>query len=276
LVVVQEVLVERMHVLLLGAAVGVGLALTTWSPAGATGTGPNIWLQTVSANVVRVNATADSAGWTAFNVHLSTQVSGGVTLNGISSANGLSLTGQTFCATAAPSATESILGCAGLAQQSITNNGSLADFTFAATGNGCITVAAVSAPGDTALDTYTVDASTITPQPVTITNANVNVLVGTGTVSNCLGSADSDDDGYTDAQEFALGKNPFTYCATMRADMNVDHGVDGRALNLLAKQFLQNVPPANARRDLNADAMVNGLDLGILAKQFLKNVSVCP
>jgi hypothetical protein len=270
--------VERVRALLLGILAGVGLTLMMFLPAGATGTGPNLWLQTVSANVVRVNATAASVGWTAFTIHVSTQVSGGVTLNAISSANGLALAGQTFCATATPSAGESILGCTGTAQQSIANNGSLADFTFDATGNGCITVTAISMPGDVALDTYTVDASSTTPQAVTITNATANVLIGTGAIPDCLGSADSADDGYTDAQHVALGKDPFTYCATMRADLNGDGVVNALDMSILGKKYLTTVPPTLARLEQNnpPDTSVDALDLSIHAKQFLKNVSGCP
>jgi hypothetical protein len=131
-------------------------------------------------------------------------------------------------------------------------------------------------PSDVALDTYTVDASSVTSQAVTITNANVNVLVGTGTIPDCLGSGDSDDDGYTDAQEFALGKAPFTYCAIMRADIIVDGRVNALDLVQVGKHFLESVPPAPARVDQNGDAMINALDLVQLGKRFLQSVSDCP
>lgn len=89
-------------------------------------------------------------------------------------------------------------------------------------------------------------------------------------------AADTDGDGYTDGQEVALGKDPLTYCAIMRADINGDGMVDGLDLNVLGHYFLQTVPPAPARVDLNGDGMINALDLSLLGKSFLKNVSECP
>lgn len=89
-------------------------------------------------------------------------------------------------------------------------------------------------------------------------------------------SPDTDGDGYTDIQEIRLGKNPNVYCSVMRADMNGDGEVNGLDLALLAKQFLQPAPPADARRDLNGDGLLNALDLALLGKSFLKNVSACP
>ena len=87
---------------------------------------------------------------------------------------------------------------------------------------------------------------------------------------------DYDCDGYTDATEVAMGKDPFTFCATMRADLNMDGTVNGLDLNMLTKRFLKTVPPAPARVDLNADNVINGLDLNVLGKRFLHSVQECP
>jgi hypothetical protein len=105
--------------------------------------------------------------------------------------------------------------------------------------------------------------------------ANTGSCASTGNYQVQTGAPDSDGDGYTDAQELLLSKDPNAYCAIMRADMNGDGTVDGLDLNLLARQYTQNVPPADARRDLNADMMLNGLDLGRLARVYLQNVSAC-
>jgi len=89
---------------------------------------------------------------------------------------------------------------------------------------------------------------------------------------------DSDGDGYTDAQEIALGKNPNVYCAIMRADVNGDGVVNGLDLGTLALFFTQTVPPAPARIDQGRppDGMINGIDLGAMTLVFTQNVSACP
>lgn len=90
------------------------------------------------------------------------------------------------------------------------------------------------------------------------------------------GCVDTDGDGYPDGLETTLGKNPSTYCAAMRADLNGDGVVNGLDLAMLATVFTESVPPAGARIDQTADGTINGLDLADLATQFLKNVSSCP
>mgnify|MGYP006268127261 CR=1 FL=1 len=63
------------------------------------------------------------------------------------------------------------------------------------------------------------------------------------------GPVDSDGDGYSDALETALGKNPTQYCAVMRADVNMDGVVSVVDLSLVGMQFLQTIPPGNPRYD---------------------------
>lgn len=91
------------------------------------------------------------------------------------------------------------------------------------------------------------------------------------------GCLDTDGDGYPNGRETVLGKNPNSYCAIMRADMNEDGVVNGLDLGTLALNFTKNVPPAPARVDLSnpPDGVINGLDLGALALSFTKNVSAC-
>ncbi|HEY7878784.1 MAG TPA: dockerin type I domain-containing protein, partial [Gemmatimonadaceae bacterium] len=89
-------------------------------------------------------------------------------------------------------------------------------------------------------------------------------------------NADTDADGYTDAQEVAAGKDPLTYCAIMRADVNGDATVNILDLIQVAGSFLETVPPAPARLDQNGDGKINLLDLIPVANAFLENVSACP
>ncbi len=90
------------------------------------------------------------------------------------------------------------------------------------------------------------------------------------------GWPDSDGDGYTDTQETGLGKNPFTYCVIMRADVDGNHIVNLLDLAKVATQFGQNVPPGNGRYDQNADNKLNLLDLAKQATVYAQNVSACP
>ncbi len=87
---------------------------------------------------------------------------------------------------------------------------------------------------------------------------------------------DTDGDGYPDAQELAMGKDPAVYCAIMRADVNGDGKVNLLDLGAMAAQFGKAIPPAPLRLDQNADSRVNLLDLGAAAARFGHSVSECP
>lgn len=87
---------------------------------------------------------------------------------------------------------------------------------------------------------------------------------------------DDDGDGYTDAQEAPLAKNPLVYCVQMRADVDGDHSVTILDLSLIAQSYGQPVPPAPARRSQDADASITILDLSKVATVFMQSVSVCP
>lgn len=90
---------------------------------------------------------------------------------------------------------------------------------------------------------------------------------------------DSDCDGYTDAQEIALGTNPFSYCQIMRADVNGNGMVNILDLSVVAGVYGQTVPPAPARYDQGPppfDGIINILDLAKMASVYQKPVTQCP
>ena len=91
---------------------------------------------------------------------------------------------------------------------------------------------------------------------------------------------DSDGDGYPDALEITLGKNPNVYCPVMRADVDGDGVVSILDLRAAAQVFGRSVPPAPSRYDQGApsvrDGSVNILDLSMMGFQFAKHVSSCP
>ena len=77
----------------------------------------------------------------------------------------------------------------------------------------------------------------------------------------------------------STGKDPLTYCAIMRADVDMDGTVTILDLSVVAAQFLKAVPPAPARYDQGPppfDNQVNVLDLSKMAAQFGKSVTACP
>ncbi|MHB8516079.1 MAG: NHL domain-containing protein [Dehalococcoidia bacterium] len=82
--------------------------------------------------------------------------------------------------------------------------------------------------------------------------------------------------GYTDAQKIALGKDPFTYCGIMRADVNGDGSVNILDLAGIAVYYNQSIPPAPARLDQNGDGTINILDLASVATVYNQSVSACP
>lgn len=103
--------------------------------------------------------------------------------------------------------------------------------------------------------------------------------------SNCAVAAsqqcpnDSDCDGYGDAQELSMGKDPLTYCAIMRADVDNNGIVNILDLSAVANHYHQSVPPAPQRDDQGPppfDNMINILDLSKMAAQYNKMVSACP
>jgi hypothetical protein len=162
----------------------LGLLGTTRMVA-AAGRGGTISLGAASGNTVEVDTTAAADGWSGYNIHVTTRGSPGVALTRITATQGAALPGQGFCASTVPVTGEYVSSCVGLESQSVTAAGSLAKVTVAATGNGCIGVSLVSAPGDTTLGTYTIDSATSTAQAVTVSTATAKILVGAGTAAAC-------------------------------------------------------------------------------------------
>ena len=142
--------------------------------------------------------------------------------------------------------------------------------TPTATNTPTRTPTATNTPTATPTKTLTATATPTATPMATLTPQATETPCGD---PSCM---DSDGDGYTDAQEIALGKDPNTYCAIMRADVNGDGKVDILDLTMLASQFLRNVPPAPARLDQDGDAQITILDLTIAASTFLHPVSECP
>ena len=88
-------------------------------------------------------------------------------------------------------------------------------------------------------------------------------------------SDDTTCNGYTDAEKIALGKDPFSYCSIMRADVDGNGRVNIIDLSSIAGYYNQLIPPAPARLDQNRDGMINILDLSIPAGVYNQPVSSC-
>ena len=87
---------------------------------------------------------------------------------------------------------------------------------------------------------------------------------------------DADGDGYSDAAEVALGKNPNIYCDVMRADVDGDGSVSIVDLSRVAGWFGSGTPPAPARLEQDTDSRISILDLAEMAVYFGDHVSSCP
>ncbi len=87
------------------------------------------------------------------------------------------------------------------------------------------------------------------------------------------------DDGYTDGQHVALGKDPLLYCPVMRADVDGDGSVSVLDLAQVAAHFLETVTPQTARLNQGPpprDNTIDILDLATMASYFLQPVTACP
>lgn len=178
------------------AALLVAATVMRGDPARAAGTGPTIALDTPTGTTLPVSATTVSPdAWNGFNIHIATDVSGGVTLTSITSnSTGSSLieagdSSSIFCTGSNPAPGERAFACTALSGQTRTAAGLLANFIFNASGNGCIDVVLVSMPGDSVLDTYTVDAADTTAQSNALSPTVAKVLIGTGVVADCPSSS---------------------------------------------------------------------------------------
>jgi hypothetical protein len=185
----------------LGAIAGIALTALLFNVGGsptsvsAAGIGGTISYGTVTGLTVVVNTTATTDTYNAFNVHVATNVSPGVTLTGISGSetgDTLITQGSVFCPpTVIPAVGEAAFGCTGIAGQAITTAGLLATFTFSASGDGCIQATMLtgftdnSGFPDASRNTYTGNADDGTQQAVTVSGTAANILVGAGVIGDC-------------------------------------------------------------------------------------------
>lgn len=89
---------------------------------------------------------------------------------------------------------------------------------------------------------------------------------------------DLDDDGYSNAQEEALGKDPNVYCTAMRADVNSDGVVNILDLGAVAGFYQMGVPTAPQRYDQGPppmDNVINILDLSKMGSVYRQSVTTC-
>lgn len=107
-----------------------------------------------------------------------------------------------------------------------------------------------------------------------------------GNVTNDLAGADglgdacdddTDGDGYTDSAEAAMNpaKDPLSYCAIMRADVDGDGLVSILDISTSAARFTQSIPPAPERLAQDADALISILDLSRMAAEFTTSIAAC-
>ncbi len=113
-------------------------------------------------------------------------------------------------------------------------------------------------------------------------SAVLHIEWSTGAASSTPTAAcadDSDGDGYSDVQEMLLGKDPNTYCAAMRADVDGDRLVSIRDLAWIAQDFGEPVGEAPARYDQGPpprDGIISISDLARPAAVFGRTVTSCP
>lgn len=87
---------------------------------------------------------------------------------------------------------------------------------------------------------------------------------------------DGDGDGYGDVIEDQLGKDPGTYCAVMRADVDGDGSVSILDLSRGAQRFGESAPPAPRRLLQDGDTRISILGLSRMASHFSESTASCP
>ena len=123
-----------------------------------------------------------------------------------------------------------------------------------------------------------VDNCPAVPNPAQTNTDGMNSSLGEAGQDN-LGDAcdtDKDGDGYLDATETALGKDPLTYCKIMRADVDGDGTVSILDISKVAMSFGMLIPPAPERRNQDGDNAISILDLSKQASVFGQGVGACP
>ena len=86
---------------------------------------------------------------------------------------------------------------------------------------------------------------------------------------------DKDGDGYTTAQEAAVGKSDLSYCQIMRADVDNDGAVSILDLTKVAQKFTQTLVGSDLRLNLDFATSVSILDLTKMAQVFIKHTTDC-
>ena len=85
---------------------------------------------------------------------------------------------------------------------------------------------------------------------------------------------DTDGDGYHDGVELALGQHPWSYCGTMRADVNMDGNVNSIDQLKMAQNYFSK--PPQERVDQDGNLRINSIDQLKLGQQIAKSVLMCP
>jgi len=147
------------------------------------------------------------------------------------------------------------------------NDGMPGGCGFAGDG-GPAAFAALDTPYSVALDPTTRDLYI-----VDFNNTRIRVIHG----ATAADAGDTDSDGYADVAEAALGTDAASYCATMRADVNSDGGVNIIDLTIVADYFVRPDPPARFPQGPPPfGTTVNITDLSKVARVFLRQASECP
>ena len=86
-----------------------------------------------------------------------------------------------FCSKASPAANDRVIGCLSLSATTTTSTGLLATVVITASGDGCVYVGSITAPGDASRNTFTLNPVDSTMQTNTVSTELAHVLVGSGT-----------------------------------------------------------------------------------------------
>jgi hypothetical protein len=91
---------------------------------------------------------------------------------------------------------------------------------------------------------------------------------------------DTSRDGYSDNEKLALGKDPFHYCAIMRADLNHSGAVNVGDVTTIVAHFGLTVPDVPRRYDQGPptefDDVITVSDILKVVSQFARSIQDCP
>ena len=112
--------------------------------------------------------------------------------------------------------------------------------------------------------------------PPSVDNTYGHGRLDTMSAAPLASCVDSDGDGYPDGLETSTGKDPHSYCATMRADVEYSGTVNILDLSRVVGYYNKPVPVAPPRYDQNRDGKINILDLSMMAAHYNQLVTACP